>query len=645
MGKEQMKTHACRWVAFAAAAVFSLNAQAGTPPKFQPQDMGPAAASAAQTVSIILKVQHPDQLDDYIAATVNPRSRLYHRFLSVNEFKEQFAPSNLQVRLVTDYMKSKGIVINEVYTDNLLIKATGTVDQFNSVFSTSIHEYVDHKGRHFRNHHGPFSIPRLLNEVVLTVAGLDTQASQFLPKHRSVSSNAALARVKPEITFPLVNGTATGMPGDLTVGDVANQYGVNPLYSKGINGRGRTVGIATLANFQPEDAYTYWDMIGLKVLPNRITQIHVDGGGELSSDAGTGETSLDVEQSGGLAPFAKVRVYDAPNTEAGFIDVFYKAASENLVDTLSISWGGSEIFDFETPFTTDTHLDLVATHQAFAEFAAQGISMFVSSGDDGAYDANGAFPSVIGDPAFVGPFNAPLTIDAPGDDPYVTAAGGTTLAATLTLKHGTIVIPTERIWAWDYLNDYLFNLTGVKNDEFSAGGGGGVSFVFPAPDYQRVVNGLKRTEPNQNWLFYPNFAVSDDGIPNNDLTQPVTLFNLPGNFAGRNVPDISLNADPETGYILFSTVDGGFNDFFGGTSFVAPQLNGIFSLIGQANGTRLGLVNPQLYQALADHGYSNNGPFEDITSGTDWFYKGKTGYDQGTGLGTINASALVKVFR
>ena len=111
-GTELMKIHACRWVAFAAAAVFSLSAQAGTPPKFQPQDMGPADASAAQTVSIILKVQHQDALDDYIAATVNPRSRLYHHFLSVNEFKALFAPSNLQVKLVTDYMKSKGIVIS-----------------------------------------------------------------------------------------------------------------------------------------------------------------------------------------------------------------------------------------------------------------------------------------------------------------------------------------------------------------------------------------------------------------------------------------------------------------------------------------------------------------------------------------------------
>lgn len=639
-----MMTLASRCAAFAAAACLSLTAQAGIPPKVAPQDMGPSAASDAQTVSIVLKVQHPDLLDNYIAATINPRSPLYHRFLSVNEFKVLFAPSNFQVKLVTDYMKSQGIAINEVYSDNLLIKATGTVAQFNAVFSTSIHDYVDRWGHHFRKHRGGFNIPRLLNDVVLTVAGLDTETAQFVPKHRSVAQNSKLSPIKPAVTFPLNNGTASGVPGDFTVGDVAAQYGVNPLYARGINGKGRTLGIATLADFQPEDAYAYWDMIGLKVLPHRITQVHVDGGGELSSDAGTGETSLDVEQSGGLAPFAKIIVYDAPNTETGFIDLFYKAASDNLVDTLSVSWGESEIFFYSTPLSTDTHLDFVAYHQAFAESAVQGISLFAASGDDGAYDVNGVYPSIIGDPAYVGPFNAPLTVDSPGDDPYITSAGGTTLPTTVTLKHGTVTVPTERVWAWDYFNDYLLQYYGIPQDDFSVGGGGGVSFVFPTPDYQKVVGGLRRTEPNQNWLYYPNF-LNDDGSINGDLSSPLTLFTLPGNFAGRNTPDISLNADPYTGYFYIATVDGGFIDGYGGTSFVAPQLNGIFSLIGQANGSRLGLVNPQLYQALADHGYSNSSPLDDITAGTDWFYKGKVGYDPGTGLGTINAAALVKVFR
>jgi hypothetical protein len=156
-----MKIHACRWVAFAAAGVFSLSVQGGTPPKFQPQDMGPAAASAAQTVSIVLKVQHQEQLDDYIAATVDPRSGLYHRFLNVNQFRLCSRSSNLQVKLVTDYMKSKGIVINEVHADNLLIRRPARLNS-STRCSPRRSMITSTAGRHFRNHHGPFSIPQLL---------------------------------------------------------------------------------------------------------------------------------------------------------------------------------------------------------------------------------------------------------------------------------------------------------------------------------------------------------------------------------------------------------------------------------------------------------------------------------------------------
>ena len=189
--------------------------------------------------------------------------------------------------------------------------------------------------------------------------------------------------------LPPHGAIATGIPQQYTVGDVANLYDINPLYKAHIEGRGQTVGIATLANFLPNDAYDYWSMIGLNVLANRITQVHVDGGGELSADAGSGETSLDVEQSGGLAPNAKIIVYDAPNTDPGFIDLFYKAASDNLVDSLSVSWGDAEIFDsLQAVLSEDVTGQLLAIHQAFLELAAQGISTFASAGDNGAYDAN-----------------------------------------------------------------------------------------------------------------------------------------------------------------------------------------------------------------------------------------------------------------
>src|SRR5882724_4084561 len=620
---------ASRWVVLVAASLFSAAIVA----KETPQDLGPAAADAPQTVSIILKVRDQDALDSYVTATVDPHSPFYHRFLGVNQFKLFFAPFDFEIQLVTDFMKSNGITINDVYADNLVIHATGTVAQFNHVFSTSIHDFADAKGRHFRGHLGQFLIPRLLQQIVLTVAGLNTQQDQYRPMHRAARDKVlpGIATQPRAVAFPASNSTSTGIPGDFTVGDVADMYGVNPLYAKNITGKGRTVGIATLANFIPDDAYTYWSAINLPVLSNRITQVHVDGGGPLSSAAGSGETTLDVQQSGGLAPQARIIVYDAPNTEAGFLDVFYKAASDNKVDTLSVSWGGTEMFNFLTALTTDTHLDFVALHQAFAETAVQGISLFAASGDSGAYDSARPFP---------GPqFSTPLGVESPADDPFITAAGGTTAAANVDFFGlGTVVVPTEQVWGLDYLNPILISLLGpdFKDFFFAEGGGGGVSFIFKAPDYQKAVSGLRRTEANQVWSWFPNF-------PDTSVTQ--TLFTLPAHFAGRNVPDISLNADPFTGFSLFSSTDGGWINGFGGTSFVAPQLNGIYALLSQAKGSRLGLANPQLYDAVADHGYTNNGPLNDIVTGDNWFYAGKPGYEPGAGLGSINASKLLTIIR
>jgi kumamolisin len=619
---------AARWVVLVAASIFSASIAA----KEAPQDMGPAAADAPQTVSIILKIRDQDALDNYVTATVDPHSPFYHRFLSVNQFKLLFAPFDFEIKLVTDFMKANGITINDVYADNLVIHATGTVAQFNRVFSTSIHDFKDPHGRHFRGHLGQFLIPRLLQQIVLTVAGLDTQQDQYRPMHTAAREKALPgARAPHPVVFPASNSTSTGIPGDFTVGDVADMYGVNPLYARNITGKGRTVGIATLANFVPDDAYTYWSGINLPVLGDRITQVHVDGGGELSGAAGSGETALDVEQSGGLAPQARIIVYDAPNTEAGFLDVFYKAASDNRVDTLSVSWGGTEMFSFETALTTDTHLDFAALHQAFAEAAVQGISVFAASGDSGAFDSARPFP---------GPqFSSPLGVESPADDPFITAAGGTTAAATFDFFGlGTVTVPSEQVWGLDYLNPILVSTLGpdFKDFFFAEGGGGGVSFIFRAPDYQKVVSGLRRTEANQVWSWFPNFP---------DTSVQQTLFTVPAHFAGRNVPDISLNADPFTGFSLFSSTDGGWLDGFGGTSFVAPQLNGIYALLSQAKGSRLGLANPQLYQAVADRGYTNNGALNDIVTGDDWFYFGKPGYEPGAGLGTINAARLLTIIR
>lgn len=582
-------------------------------------DLGPTPAADAITVSLVLKVKHPEALETFVALSQEPGLPSYHRFLSVREFTDLFAPSEGDIRTITRYLNGFGITVNEVYADRLVIKATGTADAFNQAFSVDMHD-VRRDGKRFHRHHHSPVIPVLLRDLLVSVEGL-TNEPRFRHMHHSVAASTPLPASTPAL--PKSGSTATGVPGNFTVGDVANLYNINPLYQAHIDGTGRTVGIVTLAGFDPADAFTYWNLIGLPVNPSRLTQVHVDGGGEISADAGTGETCLDVEQSGGLAPGAKMVVYDAPNSDAGFIDLFYKAASDNLVDTMSVSWGQAEAFYYEQVVGVDRTPQLTAFHQAFLEAAAQGISVFAAAGDSGAFDINGAFNDPVANV---------LTVDHPAADPAITAAGGTTVPFTTNFGPGTpdLVVPTEQVWGWDYLENYLVSVFGPQfvHALFPVGGGGGVSTFWRAPAYQQHTSGIRRTERNQSIVF-------DDGSG----AGPVDLLDLPANFAGRNLPDVSLNGDPFSGYLIFSTPDGGLISGFGGTSFVAPQLNGITALLSQAaGGGRLGLVNPMLYRFKRISGA--RAPLVDVTAGDNWFYPGARGFTPGAGLGVLNVANL-----
>jgi kumamolisin len=445
------------------------------------QDLGPSSASQTVTASLVLKVQNPNLLETYVASTQDPSSPFYHRFLSLPSFVANFAPNSASIFILTQYLKSFGIQVTEVYSDHLLIKATGTMDAFNKAFSLDVHDFAQGGRRFHRPRRFP-QIPFILRDILVTVFGPSDEA-RFHPMNARVSDRITSPFRSQKPVLPARGATATGVPGDYTVGDVANLYHINPLYKAHIDGHGQTIGIATLANFHPADAFTYWSLVGLNVSSNRITQVHVDGGGDLSADAGSGETSLDVEQSGGLAPGAKIIVYDAPNTDPGFIDLFYKAASDNLVDSLSVSWGLAEVYYYAgLNDGTDFTPQFLAFHQAFLELAAQGISAFASSGDNGAYDANDFFND---------PIDNVLSVDSPAADPAITGAGGTTTPVTLTLNAPPpntppLVVSREQVWGWDYLQNYLVQYVGPQFQDalFPAGGGGGVSIFWPMPAYQ-----------------------------------------------------------------------------------------------------------------------------------------------------------------
>jgi kumamolisin len=581
------------------------------------QDLGPTAASQTVSASIVLQSPNTNGLEAYVAATQNPYSPAYHRFLSLPAFVAYFSPSPADIFFLTKYLSLFNIQVTSVYADHLLIEVSGTVDAFNKAFSLDIHDFAQNSQRFHHPCHVP-EIPFFLRDILVTIVGPTDEASLHSMVATTNAKAPPIALNKP--VLPASNSTATGVPGDYTVGDVANLYDINPLYKAHINGQGQTIGIATLANFEPSDAYTYWSLIGLPVAPNRITQVHVDGGGLLSAEAGSGETCLDVEQSGGLAPAAQIIVYDAPNTNQGFIDLFYRAASDNLVGSLSVSWGEAELYYYAAVSGTDMTPYFVAFHQAFLELAAQGISAFASAGDSGAYDANDAYND---------PVNNVLSVDSPGADPAITAAGGTTTPVTLQFDIlpppvPPLTVSTEQVWGWDYIQNYFVEYAGAsfENYFFPVGGGGGVSIYWPTPAYQSGTRGIRLTQPGQSVVY-----------------EGVDLLNLPAYFPGRNMPDVSLNADPYSGYLLYCTQEGGLLNFYGGTSFVAPQLNGISALVSQANnGQRLGLWNPMLYRFQQTYGYTNGSPLVDITKGDNWFYYGIPGYEPGAGLGVLDVT-------
>jgi kumamolisin len=587
-------------------------------------DLGLAPQNEIRTVTLALAVKNPDAMEAHAASTVDPSSPNYRKFLTPAQVGALYGQDATAIASVVNFMQSQGLQVTKVYEDQLFISVKGTNAQLAAVFGSPIHSYKAF-GQTYEAPAATAAVPAQLAGVVRTVHGLSTRP---LVKSNAVRQPAAAiplgeASVTASV-IPTANAAATDTPGSYTTADLANKYNINPLYKAGITGAGATIGITTLAGYNQADAYAYWNAVGLAVSPNRITDVLVDGGPRPQDGPGSdgsGETTLDVQQSGGVAPGAKMRVYLAPNTDQGFLDAFAQPINENLVDTLSISWGAPEIYN--------DGATLQSFHTVFLQAALQGIPVIAATGDAGAYDINRSYPYPD--------CTSLLSVDFPAADPLVLGAGGTTLPHAQVHAHGTITIPTERAWAWDYLRDYIVKYYGQSlyySSYFPVGGGGGVSVDFARPSYQANLAGVANSAAGQSLLCKASL-LGDPG------TGYENLIGLPANVAGRNLPDVSLNADPYSGYLVYQ---GGWGSGSGGTSFVSPQLNGIFTLIAAGKGTRLGLLQPQLYGMFKAQGYGAGSPFRAITAGTDFFYQSKASFNPATGLGALDVANLAKSF-
>jgi kumamolisin len=606
------------------------------------QVFGDTPADTPVTVSFILKEQNIGSLEAQVEAGF-PR----YDYLSVSQFAARYGQPASNVNALTSYLASYGIT-TDVYADHVDVVANGTAGEFNKALTitekqatvpaqrgTSAFGHIRAQNV-FTNTQAPL-LPYRLASFVTAILGL-TNYSPYVSdiakpasqdKPQSGDSSTCVA------DFGLTNGCHLPQ-------DFAKMYNLDPLYSTA-DGSGQTVGIVTLAAVDPGAPEYFWSNIAKVNRTGSLSVDNVDGGpGAPSGASGSDETDLDIEQSGALAPGANVIDYQAPNTDFGFVDAFFTAASQNIASDVSASWGESETAVAASILSSQESAGYAqAFDEAFLEMAAQGQSAFTSSGDFGAYTA---FEDI-------GTTN--LSVDNPGDSPFITACGGTSLPGTTYLSGsaGTATATTTatRIWGWDYLWPGIAQSDGVSEasvaESLPIGSGGGFSSFYRTPSYQWGVSGTRNfhaveyltptdytqvapglTEPEE-WTFNPTPSVTS------------------GFGSGRALPDLATDADPQTGYLVYGASAGGLNEY-GGTSFVAPQMNGATAVIDSSLGHRVGFWNPVIYLAAGSHA----GVFTQLntasTSNDNIYYTGNPGqaYNQGVGLGEPDLAKLASLF-
>jgi subtilase family serine protease len=606
---------------------------------------GTTPASTPETVSFILRERNVNLLE--ISVTQGTGS-----YLSVGQFASDYGQSPANISALTGYLAHYGIKTT-VYADDVDVSATGTAGEFDAALAVKQNQYhvPAQAGGNGLNPipaqtvHATAQSPLLpyrLSNFVLAILGL----SNYGP-YASQTAHVNTHYVKPQSGSSSACVALTGLANACNLpSNFATNYGLNGVYKQGANGSGQTLAIVTLAAVDPGAPQYFWSNIAHVPSTGRsFTVQNIDGGPGAPSDVGgTGETDLDLEQSGALAPGANVIDYQAPNTDPGFADAFFAAASQNTASTISSSWGESEtVVKASILAGTEPSTYLAAFNEAFLEMAAQGQSGFLAAGDAGAYDAS----------RDLGTTN--LSVDTSSDSPYITSAGGTTLpwTGTLTGPDGTatVTVAKQRAWGWDYLWPAIAKINGETEaaaaESNVGGGGGGFSSVFSGPFYQLFVTGTH----NFNAVEY--LTPTDYQTIVAGLVEPTAWNFNPtpsvtgGSGYGRAVPDVSADADPYSGYLLYSpafaqagqpVLEGGW----GGTSFVAPQLNGSTAVIDSALGSRVGFWNPAIYADAALGG----GPFTELdhagTSNDNLYYTGNPGerFNEAVGLGIPNLTGI-----
>jgi len=577
----------------------------------------------------------------------------YHHWLTPDEFGKQFGLAPEDLAKITGWLEQQGFSIGSVAKSGMRIEFSGTVGQVNTAFHTQMRRYRVNGETHISNA-SDISIPAALAPLVEGVPLHDFFSKPTLVRSRAQDS--------PAITAPWNGANA------ITPGDFAAIYDLAPLYKSSLNGSGQTIAIVGEADIAPSDLTAFQQIFGLPANQPHVIENGADPGFDVFLGLGA-EATIDTEWAAAIAPGATIDLVVTGSQSTGDPAELSAAyiVDENLAQIVSVSYGTCE----QNLGTAQTAL----WNQVWEQAAAQGMSVFVASGDAGAAGCAAAGPAYAN-------MNNVATVSGLASSPYVTAVGGTEFDETVNggssgtfwnatntanLASATSYIP-EMVWNDSCPGSLWCPSNGSYEFPFFSAGGGGVSSVYATPSWQTLpVTGLS-------------------------ALASYTLPGQPGVFP-RGVPDVSLAASADhDGYLFCFTTTAStpdcqlagsavtqttFQNEAGGTSFSAPAFAGIMAIVNQnvksaltspspnpADDGRQGLANYVLYPLAVSEQYSscnssnettptNPTPaacsFHDITVGNNSVpgypavtgYDAAPGYDLASGLGSVDAANLV----
>jgi subtilase family serine protease len=571
-----------------------------------------AVASAAPLrVTVALKPRDPAALAAYAQAVSDPHRPGFRRYLSVRQFARRFGAAPAALRAVAQALRRAGLRPGRATANGLSIPVRADAGQIERALDVALERVRLPNGRTaVVTAQAPAVAARIAGRVQ-AILGLNGLAELHTGPRRPTDAGRAAARrdaaprARPYAAAPSPCAAArssAASDGAYTADQIASAYRFDPAYAAGDSGQGVVIGVYELEPNDPADIAAYQTCYGTQTA---ISYVQIDGGA--GSGAGSGEAALDIEQLIGLAPKARLVVYQAPNSNndnpgSGPYDLLAAVVSQDAVQVLTSSWGECEAVEGAT--------DAQAENTLLQEAAIEGITVVSAAGDNGSEDCDGLTPT--------GAYN--LAVDDPGSQPYVTAVGGTSMTAPGPA-------PTETVWNSGGGLGGALGLTGG-----SGAGGGGISSLWPMPAYQSSAPASL------------NVIGSDASGAPCGLRTGVC----------REVPDVAADADPAHGYVVYYNGSGTATgtpsgwQATGGTSGAAPLWAALFALADAApacHGAPVGFTNPTLYQLAASN---DSGYFNDITSGNNDYtgagggrYAARPGYDMATGLGSPDAATLI----